>query len=65
MKTVLSPFAKLDLLDAKIYYKNIRPELAKDFLNEVKSAKQYISENPLSNDISYGLVRMQLLKKFP
>lgn len=65
MKTVLSPLAKLDLIDAKNYYKNIRPDLAKEFLNEVESAKKYISEHPLSNDISYEVVRMHLLKKFP
>lgn len=36
MKTVLSPFAKIDLSEAKNYYKNIRPGLAKDFLNVKK-----------------------------
>lgn len=65
MKALISPLAKLDLIEAKNYNKNIRTELAKDFLEEIKRAKQFISENPYANDISYKNVRMYLLKKFP
>jgi plasmid stabilization system protein ParE len=47
------------------YYKQINPELAKQFLFRIREAKTYISHYPQSFQIKYKSVRTVLLKQFP
>ena len=64
-KIVITTFAKKDILKGKIYYKEINIILAKQFLARIKEAKNYISENPLANDVMYRSVRLHFIKQFP
>lgn len=65
VKVLLTGLSQQDLKTARNYYKEISPNLAKAFLERIKEAKIFISENPLGNDISYKNVRTHLLKQFP
>lgn len=59
------PSVRLDIINATNYYKNINPELAKQFLFRIREAKSYISLSPLGFQIKYNKVRTLLLKQFP
>lgn len=52
-KMVYRPFVKQDLQKAIHHYKVISPNLAKDFLNRVREAEKYISQNPFGEDVMY------------
>lgn len=56
---------RLDIINATDFYKNINPELAKQFLFRIREAKEYISRAPFSFQIKYKEVRTLLLKQFP
>lgn len=62
---VYRPFVKQDLQKAIHYYKVISPNLAKDFLNRVREAENYILQNPYGDDVMYKQIRMHNLKQFP
>jgi mRNA-degrading endonuclease RelE of RelBE toxin-antitoxin system len=64
-KLVYRPFVKQDLQKAIQYYQVISPNLAKDFLNRVREAEKYISQNPYGDDVMYRQIRMHNLKQFP
>ncbi|MFC0344947.1 type II toxin-antitoxin system RelE/ParE family toxin [Epilithonimonas hispanica] len=64
-KIVITYLAKVDVKKARDYYKNISANLAKQFLERIKEAKIFITENPNANDIIYQDIRMHLLKQFP
>lgn len=57
--------AKQDIKNAKDYYKNISSNLAKQFLERIKEAKDFISESPNVNDTMYRDIKMHLMKQFP
>lgn len=57
--------AKQDIKNAKDYYKNISSNLAKQFLERIKEAKDFISESPNANDTMYRDIKMHLMKQFP
>ena len=59
------PAVRTDIINATNYYKNINPELAKQFLFRIREAKAYINHSPLSFQIKYNHVRTLLLKQFP
>ena len=59
------PAVKVDIINAANYYKNISPELAKQFLFRVREAKTFIARTPLGFQIKYNNVRTLLLKQFP
>ena len=59
------PAVKVDIINAADYYKNISPELAKQFLFRVREAKTFIARTPLGFQIKYNNVRTLLLKQFP
>ena len=59
------PNVRTDIINATDYYKNINPELAKQFLFRIREAKAYIARSPLGFQIKYNLVRTLLLKQFP
>jgi hypothetical protein len=62
---VLQPSVRLDIINATNYYKNINPELVKQFLFRIREAKTYIERSPLGFQIKYKEVRTLLLKQFP
>ncbi len=64
-KVVLTEFAKQDIKKGKEYYQNISSRLAKQFLERIKEARIFISENPNANDVMYQEIRMHLIKQFP
>lgn len=64
-KLVYRPFVKQDLQKAIHYYKVISPNLAKDFLNRIREAEEYILQNPFGDDVMYQQIRMHNLKQVP
>jgi len=64
-KIVYRYFVKDDLQNAVDYYKNISPKLAKEFLFRIKEAKNYIVNNPETDDVMYKGIRMHNLYQFP
>lgn len=62
---VNNPAVKTDLINVTNYYKNINPELAKQFLFRIREAKAYIARSPLGFQKKYKEVRTLLLKQFP
>lgn len=64
-RVVLTEPAKQDIKNAKDYYKNISSNLAKLFLERIKEARLFISENPNANDTMYRDIKMHLIKQFP
>ncbi len=59
------PAVRLDIIEATDYYKNINPELAKQFLFRIREAKAYIARSPLGFQSKYDQVRTLLLRQFP
>lgn len=59
------PAVKTDIVNAVDYYKNISPELAKQFLFRLREAQIHIAKSPLGFQVKYKNVRMLLLKQFP
>jgi hypothetical protein len=64
-KILNRPDVKSDIINAVEYYKNINPELAKQFLYRIREAKEYILLVPFGFQIKYKEVRTLLLKQFP
>ncbi|MGP8214999.1 MAG: type II toxin-antitoxin system RelE/ParE family toxin [Bacteroidia bacterium] len=62
---VNSHAVKADITNAVDYYKNINPELARQFLFRIREAKSYIALTPLGFQVKYKDVRTLLLKQFP
>ena len=54
-----------DITQAIDHYKNISPELAKQFLFRIREAKAYIARSPFGFQVKYKEVRTLLLKQFP
>ena len=59
------PYVSIDIIEAVEYYKNIDPQLAKQFLFRIGEATTYIAKFPLGFQIKYKEVRTLLLKQFP
>jgi plasmid stabilization system protein ParE len=59
------PAVRADIIKATLYYKNISPELAKQFLFRIREAKTYIAHTPLGFQVKYQQVRTIMLKQFP
>jgi len=64
-KILILDEAKKDLKDALVYYKDINQKLSDRFLISFKDSLALIKENPLSFQIRYDNVRVQMLKTFP
>jgi len=60
-----TPQTKRDIDSTTEYYKKIRRDLAKQFLNELESVKKYISKNPEKIQVRHNNIRIAFLKKFP
>ena len=61
----LTDEAKQDVQDSAEYYKNIDPELAKDFLAKNEALMARIEEAPEQFPKVYKTVRRGLVKRFP
>ncbi|MDR2854520.1 MAG: type II toxin-antitoxin system RelE/ParE family toxin [Prevotellaceae bacterium] len=57
--------AKTDLREAALWYEKASSGLGKRFLREVNDEVQYICQNPLAQQIRYGIYRISFLKTFP
>jgi plasmid stabilization system protein ParE len=56
---------KLDLIEAKDWYKNQKPGLEKNFAQEVKNCIHRIQKNPLIYEVKYKNVRTAFTAIFP
>lgn len=59
------PSVKDDISNTVNYYKNINPELAKQFIFRIREAKSYLAHFPFGFQVKYKEVRTLLLKQFP
>ena len=62
---VIRPAVKTDISEAVEYYKNISPDLARQFILRIREAKDYVARSPLGFQLKYNQVRTLLLKQFP
>ena len=56
------PAVSIDIINATNYYKNINPELAKQFLLRLREAKAYIALSPVGFQVKYKDVRTVLYR---
>ncbi|MDN3582664.1 type II toxin-antitoxin system RelE/ParE family toxin [Mucilaginibacter flavus] len=56
---------KVDLVEAKDWYKNQKPGLEKQFSREVKACIARLQKNPLGYEIKYKNVRTAFTDVFP
>ncbi len=54
-----------DIEKAIIYYKDIKIQLAKNFLIELKAIRKYIQKHPKNIQVRYANIRVAFLKSFP
>jgi plasmid stabilization system protein ParE len=62
---VFLPLVSFDLKDAIDYYKEINPNLAKQFLSRLREAQHFLISNPYIFQLKYKEVRTLFLKQFP
>ncbi len=62
---IITNKAESDVDEATAYYFNIRKNLAKKFITELKTTVKYIQKNPDKIQIRYGNIRIAFLKAFP
>jgi len=56
---------KVDIIEAKDWYKHQRPGLEKEFSREVKRCIQRLQKNPLGYEVKYRNVRTAFTEVFP
>lgn len=59
------PLARLDILDAVVWYEEQRPGLGLDMSDQVDAAIGRAADNPLAFAIIEGMVRRVLCHRFP
>jgi toxin ParE1/3/4 len=64
-KLVITLGAAKDIEVAVRYYQEIRTQLAKQFMKDLRYTSQYIKKHPETIQIRYGEIRVAFLKKFP
>ena len=64
-KLITSSKAEQDVEKAILYYKDIKIDLARDFLTELKATRKYIQKHPKKIQVRYANVRVAFLKRFP
>jgi len=60
-----TPEANQDLLDARTWYDNVRPELGERFALAVETAVEAIADHPLQFPITYQSRRRAGVRRFP
>ena len=64
-KIVASSKSEADIIKVIEYYKEIRIQLAKDFLKDLKATKNYLSKHPEKTQVRYANIRIAFLRTFP
>jgi plasmid stabilization system protein ParE len=65
MQVRFTQLAKLEFDEARAWYRAIRPELGRSFLQEVRTATQRITHMPLMYPLEMGDIRRCVLNQFP
>lgn len=65
LPVVWTPEANEDLLDARAWYVNIRPELGERFALAVETTVEAIADNPLQFPVVYRNRRRAGVRRFP
>ena len=60
-----TPEANQDLLDARTWYDNVRPELGEHFALAVENTVEAIAEHPLQFPVIYKSCRRAGVRRFP
>ena len=60
-----TPEANQDLLDARTWYDNVRPELGERFALAVETTVEAIAEHPLQFAVTYQSRRRAGVRRFP
>ncbi len=64
-RLVVHPLARLDILDAVVWYEEQRPGLGLEMSDQVHAAIGRAAENPLAYAAIEGMVRRVLCHRFP
>ena len=64
-RVIIRPEAKLDLQEAKAWYRNISRELGNDFVRRIDEAISLAQERPLAFQMVHRTFRRILLHRFP
>ena len=64
-RVIIRPEAKLDLREAKTWYRSISPALRDDFVRRVDDAIDLAKERPFAFQIVHRTFRRILLHRFP
>jgi plasmid stabilization system protein ParE len=64
-RVIIRPEAKDDLREARAWYRNVSPELGKDFVRRTEDAIALARERPLAFQIVHRTFRRVLLHRFP
>jgi plasmid stabilization system protein ParE len=65
LSVVWTPEANEDLLEARAWYDNIRPELGERFASAVEATVEAIEERPLQFPVVYRNRRRAGVRRFP
>ncbi len=65
LPVVWTPEANEDLLDARAWYDNIRPELGERFAPAVEATVEVLAEHPLQFAVVYRNRRRAGVRRFP
>jgi len=64
-KVIASSKSELDTVKAIEYYKEIRIELAREFLKDLRATKNYLVKHPKKIQVRYANIRIAFLETFP
>jgi len=64
-KIITSSKSELDVSRAIEHYKEIRIELARDFLKDLRATKNYLVKHPKKIQVRYANIRIAFLQTFP
>jgi plasmid stabilization system protein ParE len=65
LRVVWTPEANEDLLEARAWYDNIRPELGERFALAVEATVETIAEHPMQFPVVYRNLRRTGVRRFP
>ena len=65
LRVYFRPEAETDIEEAAIWYEKQRPGLGDEFLDEVRSLCNAISENPAIYPVVHRRARRALIRRFP
>ena len=65
MRVIFSDEAKLEFIEAEVYYKRVGSRLGNEFRHEIRDALRRVRTWPLSCPIEFGEIRRLTLHRFP